>query len=140
MSVTRGFCHREDVAGIRGLTGWVGTALSARDPRALARFYSALLGWEIARESEDWVTIGMPETTHYLAFAIDEHHEPPAWPSRPGEPTMQLHLDLGVADVDAAVEDALALGARLAEHQPQDDLRVMLDPEGHPFCLYADSD
>ena len=128
------------MAGIRGLTEWVGTVLSARDPVALARFYSALLGWEIARESPDWVTIGMPGTTHYLAFAIDEHHEPPAWPSRPDEPTMQLHLDLGVADVEAAVSDALALGATLASYQPQDDVRVMLDPAGHPFCLYADTD
>jgi len=22
--------------------------------------------------------------------------------------------------------------------QPQDDVRVMLDPAGHPFCLFAD--
>ena len=126
------------MVGIRGLTGWVGTVLSARDPVALARFYSALLGWEIAGESAEWVTIGMPGTTHYLAFAVDEHHEPPVWPSEPGLPTMQLHLDLGVADVDAAVADALALGATLAAYQPQDDVRVMLDPAGHPFCLYAD--
>ena len=126
------------MAGIRGLTGWIGTALSARDPVALARFYSELLGWEIASESPDWVTIGMPRTTHYLAFAIDDHHEAPTWPSRAGEPTMQLHLDLGVTDVDAAVEDAIALGATVASYQPQDDVRVMLDPAGHPFCLYAD--
>jgi catechol 2,3-dioxygenase-like lactoylglutathione lyase family enzyme len=128
----------EDVAGIRGLTGWIGTALSARDPGALARFYSALLGWEISGESAEWVTIGMPGTTHYLAFAIDEHHEPPEWPSRPGAQLMQVHLDIGVADVAAAVEDALALGASLAEFQPQDDVRVLIDPAGHPFCLYAD--
>ena len=124
--------------GIRGLTGWVGTALSTRDPAALARFYSALTGWEIAAESPEWVTIGMAGTTHYLAFAIDDHHVPPTWPSRPGEPTMQLHLDLGVTNVDAATEDAVALGATVAAYQPQDDVRVMLDPAGHPFCLYAD--
>ena len=126
------------MAGLRGLTGWVGTVLSARDPGALARFYSELLGWEVARESADWVTIRMPGTTHYLAFAIDDHHEAPTWPSRAGEPTMQLHLDLGVTDVDAAVQDAIALGATVASYQPQEDVRVMLDPAGHPFCLYAD--
>ena len=38
----------------------------------------------------------------------------------------------------AAVEDALGKGATLAEHQPQDDVRVMLDPAGHPFCLCMD--
>jgi catechol 2,3-dioxygenase-like lactoylglutathione lyase family enzyme len=127
------------MAGVPGLTGWVGTVLSARDPAALARFYSTLLGWEIARESPGWVTIAMPDSTHYLAFAVDKHHERPAWPSRPGEQTMQLHLDLGVRDVDAAVAEALSLGAELAAYQPQDDVRVMLDPAGHPFCLYADN-
>jgi catechol 2,3-dioxygenase-like lactoylglutathione lyase family enzyme len=128
------------MAGIRGLTGWVGTVLSARDPVALARFYSALLGWEITRETPAWATIGMPGTTHYLAFAIDEHHQPPVWPSQLGEQTMQLHLDLGVRDVAAAVTEALALGAELAAYQPQDDVRVLLDPAGHPICLYADTE
>jgi hypothetical protein len=28
-----------------------------------------------------------------------------------------------------------AAGARLAEYQGREDLRVMLDPAGHPFCL-----
>ena len=36
----------------------------------------------------------------------------------------------------ASVEDAVALGATLAEFQPQEDVRVLLDPAGHPFCLY----
>jgi hypothetical protein len=49
---------------------------------------------------------------------------------------MQLHLDLQVTDLTASVEDAVALGATLAEFQPQDDVRVLLDPAGHPFCLY----
>ena len=31
---------------------------------------------------------------------------------------------------------AVELGAEEAEFQPQDDVRVMLDPAGHPFCLY----
>ncbi|HEX2893956.1 MAG TPA: VOC family protein [Marmoricola sp.] len=126
------------MAGIGGLTGWIGTALSARDPHALAQFYSALLGWEIGEDSPEWVTIRMPGTTHYLAFAVDEHHEPPAWPSRPDEPTMQAHLDVGVSDLAVAVEDAVSLGATVAAYQPQDDVRVMLDPAGHPFCLYLD--
>jgi hypothetical protein len=50
---------------------------------------------------------------------------------------MMLHLDLEVADVAAAAEAAVALGARLAGHQPQENVRVLLDPDGHPFCLYA---
>ncbi len=49
-----------------------------------------------------------------------------------------MHLDLAVDDLDSSVADALELGARLAEFQPQDDVRVLLDPAGHPFCLYLD--
>ena len=26
----------------------------------------------------------------------------------------------------------------VADHQPQADVTVMLDPEGHPFCLFPD--
>jgi hypothetical protein len=49
---------------------------------------------------------------------------------------MQLHLDLEVDDLDAAVAHAMAVGASQAGYQPQDHVRVMLDPAGHPFCLY----
>ena len=51
---------------------------------------------------------------------------------------MMMHLDIGVTNLEAAVYDAIALGAELHVHQPQDDVRVMLDPAGHPFCLYVD--
>ena len=53
---------------------------------------------------------------------------------------MMLHLDIGVNDLTAAVEDAVDLGAVLPSHQPQDDVRVLLDPAGHPFCLYIERD
>lgn len=129
------------MAGIRGRTGWLGTVLSTPDPAALAGFYAALLGWEAGPPADPtWATLRRPGTTTYLGFHLDEAYEPPHWPSVPGEQQMQLHLDIGVSDVAAAVEDAVALGARLAAHQPQDDVRVMLDPDGHPFCLYLDRD
>jgi hypothetical protein len=53
---------------------------------------------------------------------------------------MMLHLDLEVDDLDVAVAYAVEVGAELAEFQPQDDVRVMLHPVGHPFCLYVDSE
>ena len=36
------------------------------------------------------------------------------------------------------VDHAAELGAHEAEYQPQRGVRVMLDPAGHPFCLYLD--
>jgi hypothetical protein len=47
--------------------------------------------------------------------------------------------DIAVDDLAAAVADALALGATLAEFQPQEDVRVLLDRAGHPFCLSTDT-
>ena len=47
-----------------------------------------------------------------------------------------MHLDIEVDDLDAAA--AAALGARVAEYQPRDNIRVLLDPAGHPFCLCRD--
>jgi hypothetical protein len=50
-----------------------------------------------------------------------------------------MHFEIQADDVGAAVAHAVALGAREAEPQPPDrspdQLRVMLDPAGHPFCL-----
>ena len=37
------------------------------------------------------------------------------------------------ADLDAAVAFAIECGARLAEHQPRERVRVLFDPAGHPF-------
>ncbi|SNY53801.1 hypothetical protein SAMN05421748_114176 [Paractinoplanes atraurantiacus] len=33
---------------------------------------------------------------------------------------------------------AVALGASVAGHQPRDNVRVLFDPAGHPFCLCRD--
>jgi Glyoxalase-like domain len=49
---------------------------------------------------------------------------------------MSVHLDIAVEDLATAGEHAVAAGAVLAGYQPQDDVRVYLDPAGHPFCLF----
>jgi len=46
------------------------------------------------------------------------------------------HLDIEVDDLGTSGAHAVAAGAVLAEYQPQDDVRVYLDPAGHPFCLW----
>ena len=50
---------------------------------------------------------------------------------------MMMHLDIEVNDLSSAVEHALVLGATLTDFQPQDDVRVLCDPAGHPFCLFV---
>ncbi|WP_405848078.1 VOC family protein [Streptomyces sp. NBC_01518] len=46
-----------------------------------------------------------------------------------------IHFDFQVGDLDSAVAEAVALGATVAESQPQAKVRVLFDPAGHPFCL-----
>jgi hypothetical protein len=73
-----------------------------------------------------------------IEVQLEPHYRPPVWPSADGDQLMMIHLDFGVADVEAGVSSAVAQGATLADHQPRDDALVMLDPEGHPFCLFPD--
>lgn len=62
---------------------------------------------------------------------------PPVWPGKPGEQRMMMHLDIVVDDLKAAVAWVIEAGAPQADFQPQDAVRVMRDPTGHPFCLFT---
>lgn len=118
---------------------WWGVVLECPDPHALARFYSELLGWPIAKEDAEGAAVAPEEGVAYLAFQLSEGYERPVWPAREGRQRITMHLDFEVTDLPAAVAHARDLGAEEAGHQPQDDVRVMLDPAGHPFCLYRDA-
>jgi len=114
---------------------WWGAAIEAPDPGVLARFYSELLGWQVAHEAPGTAVLAAPEGSIYIVFQEAPDYQAPAWPPLPGEQRPMMHLDFQVGNLDLAVEEAVALGARLAHHQPQDNVRVLLDPAGHPFCL-----
>ena len=118
-------------------THLVSTVLGTPDPHGLAVFYRDLLGLEIRTDEPDWVTVRTPDGLSGLSFQLEEDYEPPVWPQEPGRQQMMMHLDIEAEDVDAAVAFAIGLGAREAPVQPQRDVRVMLDPAGHPFCLFA---
>ncbi|MEU9190858.1 VOC family protein [Streptomyces sp. NPDC048484] len=117
---------------------WWGVVLEAPDPRVLAHFYSDLLGWEIVKAEADGAAVAPPESVGYIAFQLSDGYIPPVWPTQEGAQRITMHLDFEVVDLQAAVAHALELGGREADHQPQDNVRVMLDPAGHPFCLYRD--
>ena len=114
--------------------------VECRDALKLATFYSELLGWPIWQPQSadaDSAALDLGEGVGYLSFQRDPDYEPPVWPPEVGRPRMMMHLDFEVSDLAEAVAHALELGAVLARHQPQDDVRVLLDPAGHPFCLYT---
>ena len=113
-----------------------GTVLSTRDARALAGFYERLLGWPRLANERGWVILREEPTAHGLSFHEDAEYVPPVWPSEAGEQLMMVHLDIATDDLDAAVSHAIECGASVAPHQPQAAVTVMLDPDGHPFCLF----
>jgi predicted enzyme related to lactoylglutathione lyase len=114
-----------------------GTVLDTPDPKGLALFYQRLLGWPSGSDEPGWVTLRPEDGSAGLSFQLEEQHVPPVWPARDGDPRMQLHLDIEVEDLESAVAHAVAAGATVAAFQPQEDVRVCLDPAGHPFCLWV---
>jgi hypothetical protein len=88
-----------------------------------------------------------------VSFQQTEGYQPPTWPEQPGHQQKMIHLDIhvtpsggysqgvyseeeGQAALEAAVELALSLGGTLAQLQHRTDLRVVLDPAGHPLCVF----
>ena len=111
--------------------------LSTPDVARLARFYELLLGWDRVDDSAGWVRLRSPAGGAGLSFHHDEHFHRPVWPAADGEQQAMAHLDIATDDLDAAVTRAVDLGATIADHQPQRSVRVLLDPDGRPFCLFT---
>ena len=116
-------------------------------PREAARFWSQLLGWPVSADEPPgpgeppdagWAQVRPPAGTAgpTLNLEWERAYAPPVWPAEPGAQTATQHLDIEVDDLDAAVAWAVSCGAVLAAVQPQDDVRVLLAPDGHPFCLF----
>ncbi len=124
---------------LRTTTQWWGVVLDAPDGVALAHFYAELLGWQVFKEGDGGAAVAPSEDAGYnLAFETEPLYARPVWPTVEGQPQMSMHLDIEVDDLEPAVAHAVGLGAELASYQPQETVRVMLDPAGHPFCLYLD--
>ena len=115
-----------------------GIVLDSPDARELAAFYQRLLGWNVGTVEPHWVTLKAPDGGTGLSFQTESQYVRPVWPAGPGDQQMMLHLDIEVDDLAEACAHAEAAGATLAEFQPQDNVRVFLDPAGHPFCLYRE--
>ena len=123
------------------------------DAHRMARFYGGLLGWEPTFTEPDWVLMRNPDGGPGLSFQAEPGYVRPTWPEAPGDQQKMLHLDVrvtpagtevdgdfseaeGQAALDAAAEIAVDSGGSLADQQPREDLRIILDPAGHPLCLF----
>src|SRR3981189_580439 len=110
--------------------------IGAPDPGALARFYQRLLDWEIKAEEPNWVLLKPPVGGRVLSFQTESTYVRRTWPAVPSDQQMMMHLEIRVDDLEGAAAHANACGATLADYQRQEEVRVSLDPAGHPFCLW----
>ncbi len=109
-------------------------AIDAVQPRAVADFWCAVLGWQVV-EGDDGVSIASSEG---------------AWPTIDVVPVPEgktvknrLHLDLRAdgLSTDQELDRLLALGARRVDVGQRPDVSwvVLADPEGNEFCLLSRS-
>ena len=116
-------------------------AIDCADPHGLARFWCAVLDYEVRDEEDDLVTIGSP------GVPDGKHRVGPVPPTLtfarvPEGKTVKnrLHVDVNPTDreQDEEVRRLLDLGARHADVGQGDQSWVVLaDPEGNEFCVLA---
>jgi catechol 2,3-dioxygenase-like lactoylglutathione lyase family enzyme len=129
----------------RPVPRWVRVTLDCDDAESLARFYADLFGWHVsARDGRGWVQVQDPAGGVGLNFQAEPNYLPPTWPETPAGQGKMMHFEVLVSDLPSAVDAVLRAGGTEAAFQPPDRnrnrLRVMLDPAGHPFCLFVEGE
>jgi len=127
-----------------------GPVLDAPDVAELTAFYQRFLGWEVEElegprsghpPGDGWSRLCPRDRSTKIEIQFEANYERPVWPQQRGHQGMQMHLDIWVNDVPVGVAWAIECGAIEAQSQPdgrdRSRLRVMLDPAGHPFCLWS---
>lgn len=113
--------------------------LDCKEPKELAAFYAKMLQWDVVYSDEHFAVIGPGGVQQGaypgIMFQQNEQYQPPFWPEEPEMQQQMAHMDFAVNDLEGAVEYAMQCGASVAKEQFSTDWRVMIDPEGHPFCL-----
>jgi len=112
--------------------------VDARNPQALARFWSAALGWEHRVDEDGDVVVGPgrgdPAHGSVEPLLFQAVPEPKSAKNR-------IHLDLRPDDQAAEVERLEDLGAtRVSVGQSGTESWIVLaDPEGNEFCILSDT-
>ena len=122
----------------------VSVTIDCADAGPVARFYEQLLGMERVADEGAWAQLRDPRGGVTVNVQAEEAYSPPVWPEVAGEQAKMLHFEVLVDDLDAAVAVAVAAGGRQAPWQPPDRdqarIRIVLDPAGHPLCLFLDGE
>lgn len=108
--------------------------IDCSDAGRLADFYAELTGGEVTYRDDENGHAQTSVSGGTLNFQAVNSFKPPQWPGQ--EHPQQFHLDFSVDDVDSDVQRATDLGAFRAIEQPApEQYTIMIDPDGHPFCL-----
>jgi predicted enzyme related to lactoylglutathione lyase len=102
--------------------------IDCSQPKALAAFWSAVLGGQMQERDQTWCYIDPPRWTRLAFQKVPE--------SKIAK--NRLHLDVEVSEIPVAISEAEALGAKRVGGVQQDSagsFQVMLDPEGNEWCL-----
>jgi predicted enzyme related to lactoylglutathione lyase len=102
--------------------------MDVNDLETCGRFWSQVLGADVLYQDQTYLRLGRAgERPTLLLQAIAERH---------GSKN-RAHLDLDVADLDAAVSRVLELGGRKLQAVSEYGIEwaVMADPDGNEFCL-----
>ena len=110
----------------------VAVCFGANNTRALARFWSCVLGWEMTDDRADDVTLLPSDDTGFqIRFVATD--EPKSGQNR-------MHFDLtsrSLEDQQQTVARSLDHGARHIDigQRPEEGHVVLADPEGNEFCV-----
>ncbi len=112
-----------------------GIAIDAQQPRLIADFWCAVLGWQVTEVDEDGVSIAPPDSS---CPTIDVLAVPEGKTVK-----NRLHLDLRADGISTSAElrRLLDIGARRVDVGQAPDVSwvVLADPEGNEFCLLSRS-
>ena len=113
------------------MTAHIGLVLDCTDPAALARFWSAALGYTTLGGAGSYVLL-VDESGRQPKLLLQGVPEEKAGKNR-------MHLDIEVGDIEAEAARLETLGARrLAPEQMHEhgtSWVLMCDPEGNEFCV-----
>jgi predicted enzyme related to lactoylglutathione lyase len=106
--------------------------MDVNDLKTCAEFWSRVLGADILFRNEQYLRLGHKgEHPTLLLQKVPEPHEV----------KNRVHIDLDVADLDAAVDRVLVLGGKKLRELHEYGIKwaVMADPNDNEFCLVQHS-
>jgi len=109
---------------------WSGVTIDCQDAERVADFWSALLDRPRGPMEDGFIYLGVRDDAQpWIVFqAVPE----------PKRGKVRIHLDVTVDDIEAGIDEVLALGGSSLDTRFEYAEGVVVtvsDPEGHEFCL-----